>query len=272
MLDLVKDAWNFVGGGGGAALIIGAFLSLVAAAAGIITTYAVSRRSVYINSITVERSKWIEKMRQAIAAYSAALGRRIYRVRRFREEHGPKKSLRSSAEASAALEELNAAVSVIQLQLNPNGMIDRNILKLLDVIVVNDRVEFSLLQRADKLLISHSQWLLKKEWEKVKYEAGGIIYRRIHKKERSTRRAAYEQWAEGEGAIGPVVEEFRAIGEQKPSATTQTPPPEAKVSERRDPRFPTLSLILGVGAIAGAAIYARSSPRRLTPRPSARRR
>ena len=60
---------------------------------------------------------------------------------------------------------------------------------LKDLLLVQTRKLFSeagqvaecmLIDKADKLLISHSQWLLKAEWEKVKFEARGPLYRWLH--------------------------------------------------------------------------------------------
>lgn len=262
MLDWVVNIWKALGGGAPAATLMAAFLSLIAVTFGVVSTYATSRRSVYINSITVERSKWIEKMRQGIANYSAAMGRRIYRVRRFREEHGPHRSLKTSPEANQALEDLNAAVSVIQLQLNPEGLIDRNILALLEGIIVTDRAEFSLLQKADKLLISHAQWLLKSEWQEVKYEAGGFIYRRTRWMGRWRRRRAYRKWLRGDGAVGPLLEKFVALG----AKLDATPGVAAAGDAHQRLEGRTLApWVIAAGAIAGAAIQAFASSGKPTP-------
>jgi hypothetical protein len=60
----------------------------------------------------------------------------------------------------------------IQLQLNPAGEIDRHIILILASGGINNPSDMKRMTRTARTLVLHSQWLLKAEWEKVKFEGG----------------------------------------------------------------------------------------------------
>lgn len=131
--------------------------------------YTTSKRSLYINSVTIERSKWIDALRTNIANFSRLA------VTLHHKENLNDIDWRSR-EASQYIEKMNGLISLIKLQLNPNGIYDRNIIILLDSITAYaNSHDYRSLIRLDAQLISHSQWLLKAEWEKVKFEAAGVL-------------------------------------------------------------------------------------------------
>jgi hypothetical protein len=120
-------------------------------------------RGQYLGAVTVERSKWINALRDNIASFSGAL-----RTLSFRAETN---SLDDAAKISA-ITEINKLISLIHLQLNPHGTIERNIAIILEQMpVLAEHPNGKELRKKDKLLVEHCQWLLKAEWEKVKYEA-----------------------------------------------------------------------------------------------------
>lgn len=139
----------------------------IAAAVSLISAffnYFISRRTTYLNSVTVERSKWIDKLRTNISTFSG-----LVRTLSFRSATDKKTS-----EYLQTIEKVNGLISLITLQLNPEGEIDRKLICLLERIPsLAEKQNSDALVRADKLLIAHSQWLLKAEWEKVKAEARG---------------------------------------------------------------------------------------------------
>jgi hypothetical protein len=117
----------------------------------------------YLNAVTVERSKWINALRDNIASFSGAL-----RTLSFRAET---KSLDDDAKI-AAITKINKLISLIHLQLNPHGTIERNIATILEQMpALAEKPDGEALRKKDRLLVDHCQWLLKAEWEKVKYEA-----------------------------------------------------------------------------------------------------
>ncbi|HWK87276.1 MAG TPA: hypothetical protein VNQ34_07195 [Xanthobacteraceae bacterium] len=138
-------------------VIIGAFISAF-----------VVRRSSYISSVTTERTKWIDKLRTNIADLVGTLATISLK--------SSSDTYRKSAEYDADKRKAETLVATVILQLNPDGSIDKNIIKLLH------RLPF-LAERSDKYrdaenaLILHSQFLLKEEWEKVKYETQSAIAR-----------------------------------------------------------------------------------------------
>ena len=80
-------------------------------------------------------------------------------------------------EASAYIEQMNGPIVLITLQLNPKARIDKNIIRLLSMIpaTAQSTSNSRLVGGLDYLLITHCQWLLKAEWEKVKFEAAGPV-------------------------------------------------------------------------------------------------
>lgn len=125
--------------------------------------WLVALRGQYVNAVTVERSKWINALRENIASFSGKL-----RTLSFRAERGAI----DEQTRVAAIGEINELISLIHLQLNPHGRIEKNIAKILERMpALAERADGAALRNEDKRLIAHCQWLLKAEWERVKYEA-----------------------------------------------------------------------------------------------------
>jgi hypothetical protein len=142
-----------------------ALIALAGAILGSFLTYLVSRRSIYINSVTVERSKWIGELRANIASLSA----QVWSINKNLIDDS---SYSDSPQFFQQVQEIHRLRSLISLQLNPLGEIDKSILRILDDLEQSfeSPANFSW-AGADHLLIAHTQWLLKAEWEKVKSEA-----------------------------------------------------------------------------------------------------
>jgi hypothetical protein len=159
--------------------------------------FVTSRKALYVNAVTVERSKWIEKLRNNIATYSAAAHGLFYKAKTEDWEKG------ASPEYFAKLRELQDLKSQLILQLNPRGEIDVNIIKLVDRLYHLARkwtVSFEL-ELAEHLLIEHAQWLLKAEWEKVKTEARGPMSHLITKRRERQHVAEYREVAKRQSAF-----------------------------------------------------------------------
>lgn len=157
----------------------------------------VSRRSLYINSVTVERSKWIEKLRNNIAECLGLLGYLHFKMGVSQGEFV------ASTEYDELIQKVETLLNVITLQLNPDGKIDRNILVLLRAITRLAENPQSNYRGAESLLIRHSQWLLKEEWEKVKYESRGLIRRLVGWPKRRWRACRYTCFSRGAGSVAP---------------------------------------------------------------------
>src|ERR1700683_5063116 len=87
--------------------------TLVAAVVAGIVSYLIARRSTYISSVTVERSKWIGELRTNIAKLSGEI-LTINQKQIFDHKFGV-----SEPEFHKYTEEIHRLTSLIKLQLNP---------------------------------------------------------------------------------------------------------------------------------------------------------
>jgi len=148
--------------------VVAALIALTGAVFAAIATFLSSRRSIYVTSVTVQRLKWIGEMRENIATLSAHLF-----ALDILSSADPK--YEQSPEFRTSVHEVHRLVSLIRLQLNPFGLIDRNVLSILDDLEQSTGRSWL---RYNYSLIGHTQWLLKGEWEHVKWEAAGFVMRR----------------------------------------------------------------------------------------------
>ena len=143
---------------------------LISAIIGGLIAFVTSRKALYVNAVTVERSKWIAKLRNNFAEYPSIAHALFYEANKAKDHDGP---INLSPEYFVLLRELQKMKSLLKLQLNPNGKIDRNIILIVDRIYDLARASTfgPELAGAELLLVLHAQFLLKAEWEKVKLEA-----------------------------------------------------------------------------------------------------
>ncbi|HEY5504561.1 MAG TPA: hypothetical protein VIK28_05330 [Sedimentisphaerales bacterium] len=147
--------------------VLAALIAFVPAIVAAFVSLLISRRSIYINSVTVERSKWIGELRSNIASLSG-LVLDINQKLIFVEGYELSEPYHQSAQ------EIHRLTSLIKLQLNPFNEIDKNIIRILDNFEQSfQNPRTSRWAGDDYLLVAHAQWLLKAEWEKVKLEAAG---------------------------------------------------------------------------------------------------
>jgi hypothetical protein len=161
----------------------------------------ISRRTNYLNVVTAERSKWIEKLRGNLAKYPAVARAVFYKAKKEDWEKGEGLSI----EYYILLRELQEMRSLLKLQLNPKGKIDQNIIKLVDRIytLAQSWTLGPQLAEAELLLVLHAQYLLKAEWEKVKSEARGPIRQAVSKYFECKSTRDYKEFALKDGAIPP---------------------------------------------------------------------
>jgi hypothetical protein len=171
---------------------------LISAIIGGVIAFATSRKSLYVNAVTVERSKWIEKLRNNLAEYPAIAHSVFYEANKATKQDGP---INLSPEYFVALKQLQTMKSLLKLQLNPRGRIDQNIILLVDRIyeLARTLTRGPELEGAEILLVLHSQFLLKEEWEKVKSEARSTWFRANEQSEEAAR--DYEDFVAKAGAI-----------------------------------------------------------------------
>lgn len=138
----------------------GILLTFIVGAWNLFNNYKISRKTTFINTVTAERVKWIEQLRQDISSFSG-----LTHTWCFSELEG-------KPDENEILKEVDRLRHVIRLRLNPEGEHDQKIEVLIQKIPklthISNREE---LQQALEDLTVTTQKLLKDEWEKVKKEA-----------------------------------------------------------------------------------------------------
>jgi hypothetical protein len=135
----------------------GIILTAILGAWNLVNNYRLSRRTAFINTVTAERVKWIEKLRENISTFCSLLS-----------TWKPAKELDVVANVEL-IKEIHRLQSVIRLQLNPAGDHDKEIEKL--VLKLPDLAELDESDGALQELVIVTQKLLKAEWDKVKEES-----------------------------------------------------------------------------------------------------
>jgi len=126
----------------------------------LLVNYKTTRKTSFINTVTSQRIKWIEQLRQDIAAYCGLTHTWFY------------SGLAGTDKEHDVLKEIDRLRHVIQLRLNPDGDLDKQIQALTQAIPnFTDSSKKANLDKAIQDLIVVSQKMLKEEWEKVKAES-----------------------------------------------------------------------------------------------------
>lgn len=122
---------------------------------------SITIKTKFVDTITSERIKWLEKLRMDISRFS---GLSSFWV----------KSLRNvdTSESIEVLKEIDVLRVMIKLRLNPEGNYDKQIIELLDNIpLLTDKTDLTEVDNALDMLTKLSQKLLKEEWNRVKKES-----------------------------------------------------------------------------------------------------
>jgi hypothetical protein len=116
------------------------------------------QRTMFVNTVTSQRIKWIEQLRQDISTFSGL----VY--------HWAMTDLTDTKEKQQIIKEIDRLNHVIRLRFNPAGEHDKVIEGLLADIPEHTEDQEKIKELLEKLTIT-SQALLKEEWEKVKAES-----------------------------------------------------------------------------------------------------
>lgn len=116
------------------------------------------QRNMFVNTVTSQRIKWIEQLRQDISSFSGL----IY--------HWAMTDLQDTKEEQQIIKEIDRLNHVIRLRLNPAGTHDKTIERLLSEIPRHTSDQAKIKELLEQLTVT-SQALLKEEWEKVKAES-----------------------------------------------------------------------------------------------------
>lgn len=150
-------------------LAAGVVVTLVLGIWNALVNYRVSQRNSFIDTVTTQRIKWIEQLRQDIPSFSGLTF------------HWCSSALQDTPEKAAMLKEIDRLCYVIRLRLNPAGEHDKTIERLIGEIpkFTDPHYRPQLLAALDRLTRT-TQFLLKQEWEKVKLESKhGDLHERV---------------------------------------------------------------------------------------------
>jgi hypothetical protein len=139
---------------------LGILLTFALGVWNLVANYRASRKTSFINTVTSQRVKWIEQLRQDVSSFSGLTHTWCY------------SELEGKPEEKEILKEIDRLRHVIRLRLNPDGTHDRKIAQLIrkipELTHISKRAE---LTEALEDLTTTTQLLLKEEWEKVKAES-----------------------------------------------------------------------------------------------------
>lgn len=125
-----------------------------------VVNYRWNQRTSFINTITSQRIKWIEQLRQDIASFGALM------------HHGCLADTEKEPQEGEMLREAVRLRQVIRLRLNPTMEPDKTIERLVGEIPRQmDSTRQPHLAEALEELTRAAQVLIKQEWEKVKAES-----------------------------------------------------------------------------------------------------
>lgn len=190
MTSYLTELFEWIKANPGAAATIGAaIIAVCGVLLSAFSAFVTGRRSIYISSVTAERSKWIEKLRSNIAELlqlCAAINNETKNDRAYDENRNKADGL----------------ISLVSLQLNPSdeGGIDKNLIAHLRILVEAAEKPEEAFRKEEQKFVRHSQFMLKEEWEKVKTEARGWIptlWDKVRGK-RCARRCAYQRFVRAE--------------------------------------------------------------------------
>ena len=142
------------------AYAVGIFLTFGLGVWNLLVGLKSSRRASFINTVTSQRIKWIEQLRQDLGAFSGLVYTWYFSC------------LQGKPQEYEVVKEIDRLRYVIRLRLNPAGIHDGRIEELLDRIpaLTGSALSDPMKDALDDLMTT-SQKLLKEEWEKVKSEA-----------------------------------------------------------------------------------------------------
>ena len=132
---MFQELAHALGGYDFASKVALAMVPLFGVIGGALASWWVAGRNVYINSITSERSKWLEKLRTSISTFQGAISTYNFRHNMpvVVEATDPIDATKTTTtvDQAALYEQLECATQLasnIQLQLNPEGAVDQNII------------------------------------------------------------------------------------------------------------------------------------------------
>lgn len=138
----------------------GVIVTLVLGIWNAFANHRINRRTTFVNTVTSQRIKWIEQLRQDIGAFCGI----VY--------HWSHSEMEGKPEEGEMIREFDRLRHVIRLRLNPLGELDQTIESLIKEIPhYTDPRQQNKLADALERMTKATQTLLKEEWDKVKCES-----------------------------------------------------------------------------------------------------
>ncbi|MDP8205815.1 MAG: hypothetical protein P9L92_04050 [Candidatus Electryonea clarkiae] len=126
----------------------------------LVVNYKNSRRTSFINTVTSERIKWIDKLRNNISDFCGLTYTWVM------------SELKEKPNELEYIVKIDNLRHLIRLQLNPDGALDQKIEELIaEIPTLTNSSQRKELRSAINTLIETTQKLLKEEWDKVKLES-----------------------------------------------------------------------------------------------------
>ena len=141
-------------------LAAGVFVTLFLGVWNAVVNYRINKRTTFVNTVTSQRIKWIEQLRQDIGEFCGL----IY--------HWAHTDIEGNPREGEILKEFDRLRHVIRLRLNTQGEHDKVIEALIEEIphLTAPERQKELVNALERMTRS-TQALLKEEWEKVKRES-----------------------------------------------------------------------------------------------------
>ncbi|MGI4948746.1 MAG: hypothetical protein ACRYHC_08645 [Janthinobacterium lividum] len=159
-------------------------------------------RTTYVNTITAERTKALSELRRDLAEFSTALST-LALDRRLRSDAAKKaggaEAVLTFDQITGSFEKFERMENTIRLRLTPGRQVDRIITLIMAECGISIVDDLTLTSKMNRLFCLHSQWLIREEWESIKWEAGGIVYKLLHCLQANARSRAYQKFLKGEG-------------------------------------------------------------------------
>jgi len=141
-------------------LAAGVIVTLILGIWNAVVNHRINKRTTFVNTVTSQRIKWIEQLRQDIGAYCGLA------------YHWSHSDMEGKPGEGELLKELDRLRHVIRLRLNPRGEHDKTIEALVEEIPrYTDPQRQKELVDALERMTKATQALLKEEWDKVKRES-----------------------------------------------------------------------------------------------------
>src|SRR4029077_7882729 len=143
--------------------LLGILATFLVALSNLIYSIFNNRRAAYINTVTTSRLKWIDSLRDKVAAFIAVSVRVL----------NPEPTPTSKRDISELLQERDTLMHQIILHLNPHDVEDQAIQRYVEksVLLVSNGFYTPDLQKLLSDLRNATQAYLKKEWTRVKRES-----------------------------------------------------------------------------------------------------